>query len=481
MPRFRLRFQIYAAFAVMIGLLLVLSGVAFVQASVMRAATADLVSHAIPLQEAGEAVVRDMLNEETGVRGFIISYDASYLAPYQQGHDAVASDLSRLKSLAAGTPSESDAGNLAAEVQRVEQIHQQLIESARSGNVSGASLSIGESKTAFDALRATADSLFQRDSAMEAQADANSTAAAVRIQVSIIAVTLASLLLAGLMAVMLGRALRRQLVQAISETASNASQISSASIEQEHIASDQASAIDQVTSTTEELNAVAKESAERARRVADESHRALEAAQRGIVAMDNNVSQMSEVKQQVENMASQILALSEQTSQIGTIVSLIDDIAFQTNLLALNAAVEAARAGEHGKGFAVLAAEIRKLAEQSKSATIRIGELVNDIQHATNSTVMLAEQGSRAVDGGVRLAQEVSHIIRSVNQVVEETVTAVNEIAVASQQQLLGSQQIAQAMSGINHNMKQILTGVTQTQGSILSLNDMAAGLRKLV
>ena len=478
----RLSRRLYIGFGLLVGLLLLTAATALVQASIMRQATDQLVNGAIPLRAVSLRLQQDMLNEETAVRGYVITYDEAYLEPYQQGHEAAAGDLARLKALAAASPAlQDDANQLAAQVGRVEQVHQDLIDRVRAGDLAGASTRIGDGKTAFDQLRVASGKLLQVANQAVAQADQRSTDAAKRMQLSMAILAALSLLFAAAAAITLGRDVNRRLVQAISETATSASQISSATTEQEQIASEQASAISEVASTVEQLNTVAQESASRAREVANESREALEAAQRGAEAMNRNLAQMSSVKASVEDMAGKVLALSEQNNQIGVILGLIDDIAFQTNLLALNAAVEAARAGEQGKGFAVLAAEIRKLAEQSKSATVQIGELVKSIERATNSTVMMAEQSTKAVDSGVKLTQEVGEIIQGLGRTVEETVTAVSDIAISSQQQLLGSQQIAQAMSSINLNMRQMLAGVSQTQASILSLNGMAADLQKLV
>ena len=95
------------------------------------------------------------------------------------------------------------------------------------------------------------------------------------------------------------------------------------------------------------------------------------------------------------NIAETILALSEQTQQIGDIIATVNDIADQSNLLALNAAIEAARAGEAGKGFAVVAGEVRSLAEQSRQATAQVKEILGDIQKATNTAVMVTEEGTK--------------------------------------------------------------------------------------
>ena len=119
---------------------------------------------------------------------------------------------------------------------------------------------------------------------------------------------------------------------------------------------------------------------------------------------------MLTLKQKVQIIAELILELSDYIQQIGNTVGIVEDIAEQTNMLALNAAVEAARAGEHGKGFAVVAGEIRKLADESKQATTKISSLINEIEQATNSTVMATEEGTKEIESGVNLAHDIFNL-----------------------------------------------------------------------
>jgi methyl-accepting chemotaxis protein len=127
---------------------------------------------------------------------------------------------------------------------------------------------------------------------------------------------------------------------------------------------------------------------------------ALALTEEGTGAVKHTLGGMSSLKETIEVIAEQILRLSKQTSQIGHITNLVSELANQTNLLALNAAIEAARAGEHGKGFAVVSAEIHKLADQSKKSAERIHTLVLDIHNATNATVMATEEGTKTIVEG---------------------------------------------------------------------------------
>lgn len=135
-------------------------------------------------------------------------------------------------------------------------------------------------------------------------------------------------------------------------------------------------------------------------------------------SISSNADKMLVLRQKIQMIAELILELSEHSQQIGSTISVVDDIAEQTNMLALNAAVEAARAGEHGKGFAVVAGEIRKLADESKQAITKISSLTNNIQCTTNSTVMATEEGSK----------EIESVVKDINIVSANSETLLNLI-----------------------------------------------------
>lgn len=172
-------------------------------------------------------------------------------------------------------------------------------------------------------------------------------------------------------------------------------------------------------------------------------------AANGGQSVDKTVKGMFQLKEAVFESAEKIQVLGEQSQKIGEIIQVIDDIAEQTNLLALNAAIEAARAGEHGKGFAVVADEVRKLAERSGKATKEIANLINDIQSGTQAAVESMEVGTKQVETGVTLAQEagrsLSEIVRGVNT-ADENVHKVMDII---REVLAGSNEITNAINNV--------------------------------
>jgi methyl-accepting chemotaxis protein len=172
-------------------------------------------------------------------------------------------------------------------------------------------------------------------------------------------------------------------------------------------------------------------------------------ARAGKDSVDRTISGMERIRETTEQVARAIRQLGESSSQIGAIVQAIDDIAEQTNLLALNAAIEAARAGEHGKGFAVVADEVRKLAERSGVETKEIAGLIQQIQAVTQEAVQAMEAGLREVEAGSQLAGEAGESLQRIQRAVDEVVNRVMEVSAATQTVNSSSAEVAKAVETV--------------------------------
>ena len=273
----------------------------------------------------------------------------------------------------------------------------------------------------------------------------------------------------------------RSIGEAIAGMSTSSTEIAATVDEHERTVTQQAAAVNETTSTVEELGASSRQSATQAESMAAAAKQSLDATQEGI-RLANQVSEsMTEMKQKVGSVAEQILRLSEQAAQIGGIAKVVGELAGETNMLALNAAVEAARAGEHGKGFAVVAAEVRKLADQSKKSAERTNALVTEIQKATNSAVMVTEEGSRTAD-------EVAAIIGKTLVAFGSISTTVSSVSVGAQQVLLNSRQQAAALGQVTEAMRslaagstQMAAGTAQTKIGVQKLNSVALDLKAMV
>ncbi len=215
-------------------------------------------------------------------------------------------------------------------------------------------------------------------------------------------------------------------------------------------AQDQARQVQGASATATQMASGVEQVAANANQVAAASEQTRAAAEHGAEAVQETVSGMAEIKDVVTRAAEKVEELGSLGEKIGAVVSTIDDIAEQTNLLALNAAIEAARAGEHGKGFAVVADEVRKLAERSGRETKQIAELIQQVQAGTQEAVKAMEQGSSKVEAGSSKAEQAGTALTEILQAVEQTVTQVTEIAGAAQEMAAGARSVTEAMQSIS-------------------------------
>ena len=295
------------------------------------------------------------------------------------------------------------------------------------------------------------------------------------------------------------RTMVRQVRDSASQVASGAGQMASASDESAKVSVQAASAIDEVTSTMHEMSinvqnvvkntqvqasSVAETSAsidqmvtsiqrvaDTAKLLVDISHRSREEAQAGMVTMEKATAGLNRTSQAIQSSAEIIDILGRRADDIGKIIEVIDDLAEQTNLLALNAAIEAARAGEHGLGFAVVAEEVRKLAEKSTQSTKEISELIQGIQKEAREAVENMEHSTTMVQEGLALNKELDAALEKISSVVSEVYKFSQEIGAATMEQSSGSSQIAKATNR--------LTEITQEINS--SVEEQASGAQAVV
>jgi methyl-accepting chemotaxis protein len=246
-------------------------------------------------------------------------------------------------------------------------------------------------------------------------------------------------------------------------------------------ASAQSAAIAETSATVEQVKASAQQATQLAESVAATSREADRIASEGVAAVQDATGGMALIREKVESIADQILALSEQSQQIGEIISTVGDLADQSNMLALNAAIEATRAGEHGRGFAVVAQEIRALAEQSKQATAQVRSILSDVQRATNAAVMATEQGTKGVDAGAQLIDRAGETITELAGVIQDASTSAQQITAAVRQHSIGMEQIVAAMSDISRVTNQNLKATASTQEAAEDLTGLARRLASVI
>jgi methyl-accepting chemotaxis protein len=242
-----------------------------------------------------------------------------------------------------------------------------------------------------------------------------------------------------------------------------------------------AAAISETTTTVEEVRQAARLSAEKAKNVSSNAERVTQISQSGQAAVEDTAAVMLHIRDQMESIAQTIVRLSEQSQSIGGIIAAVTDLADQSNLLAVNAAIEAARAGEQGKGFTVIALEIKSLAEQSKQATARVREILSEVQKATGAAVMATEQGTKAVEAGVRQSAQAGEAIQILTESSTEATQAATQIVASSQQQVIGMDQVGIAMTNISQAGAQTAASMRQAETAAQNLHELGQKLKGLV
>ena len=190
--------------------------------------------------------------------------------------------------------------------------------------------------------------------------------------------------------------------ETVNVLAASSSQILAATTQVASGTAETATAISETTATVEEVQQAVRLNAEKAKNVAKNAQRMAQVSQNGQKAVEEVLSGMNSIREQMDLIGQTVIRLSEQSQSIGGIIASVTEIADQSNLLAVNAAIEAAKAGEHGRGFAVVAQEIKNLAGQSKQSTLQVRNILFDVQKATSAAVLATEQGSKAVETGVK-------------------------------------------------------------------------------
>ncbi|MBN1285767.1 MAG: hypothetical protein JXB47_10240 [Anaerolineae bacterium] len=277
------------------------------------------------------------------------------------------------------------------------------------------------------------------------------------------------------------RVMIAQIREMATQVAEAAAEIQAATTQQSASTSEQESAVSQTMTTVDEVRTTVRQTAERAQMVAGTAQQSVDVSRAGQEAVDDTIDGMDVIRQRVESIAANILMLSERTQQIGEIIQTVNDIADQSKLLALNASIEAARAGEDGKGFGVVAMEVRQLADQSRQATARVRDILGEIQQATNTAVMVTEEGSKGTERGMTLVKHAGDAIRDLASVIEEASQAATQIAASTYQQTNGMDQLVAAMASIKQASAQAAASTRQAERSSQQLLEMARRMEEVV
>lgn len=251
---------------------------------------------------------------------------------------------------------------------------------------------------------------------------------------------------------------------------------------QEQVASveEQLAAVQETAATVDEITQSGAQISRRAQEVITSAQATARTSEKGIAAVDDTARAMDGIREQAETVAANIVALSEKTQAIGDIIATVNDVSERSHLLALNASIEAAAAGEQGRSFAVVAAEMKTLADQAKEATRDVRAILGDIQRGINSSVMLTEEAVKRVASGKERTDATQSAIEEMAHRIQESVQTFQQIVASTNQQQIGIEQVTVALQNIRQASQQTAAStrqLDQAAGDLANLSRVMVGL----
>ena len=254
----------------------------------------------------------------------------------------------------------------------------------------------------------------------------------------------------------------------------SAAQIRASTQEQAASVEQQLAALQETAATADEITHSGARISARAQEVIQAAQQSVQTSSSGLRAVEEAARAMDAIREQGEIVATNIVALSEKTQAIGEIITTVNDISERAHLLALNAAIEAAAAGENGRSFAVVASELKVLADQSKEATVQVRSILGEIQRGINASVMMTEEAVKRVAVGRERSGVTERTIEAITASVQESVQTFQQIVASTNQQQIGIEQVMGALQNIRQASQQTAAGTRQLEVAASSLAELS-------
>jgi methyl-accepting chemotaxis protein len=438
-----------------------------------------LVDHSHQVRTSLALLLSEMKDAETGQRGFLLTGSDSYLEPYDTALRTVKGTLGELRNQTADNPrqlhrldliSSAIDGKFAELKETIDLRRGPGLEAALKIvlNNSGKSIMDQIRNQVADADQEEIDLLKQRAESARSSADTTTGI--------IIWGGLLGAILVGLIGWFITSSLTQQIGGAIGLVTNSSSELQASANQQAVGAKEQATAMTEINTTI-----TSRQIAESAQRVAQNAEQTAGSARLGHGTVEQTHESIGSIRRQVDQIVAHMLELGKKSQEIGSVLDIVSELAEQTNILAINATIEAAGAGESGKRFAVVADEIRKLADRVGGSTKEIRALIDDVRSAVNTTVMSTETGSKAVDAGSRLFGDVAASFKQITGLVTTTTEAAREIELSTKQQASAVEQVNVAIANVTQASMETEASAGQILQTVSQLSSLSRELMRII
>jgi methyl-accepting chemotaxis protein len=434
------------------------------------------------------ADISDLLSQikdaETGQRGYLLTGEESYLDPYKSALAGFKTSLAELKTLTSDNPSEQS--RFARVTPLIESKFAELDNtiSVRRNQGFDAALKIvvtNAGKMFMDQIRAILSEADQEEQTLLQKRSAEARASSDTTMEVILWGGLMGAMVVGAFGWLISKFLSDQIGAAVGQMRSSSSELQAAANQQAMGAKEQASAMAEISTTISELLATSRQIAESAQRVAHNAEQTANSARTGHGTVDLTQDSIVGIRRQVDQIVSHMLELGRKSQEIGAVLDIVSELAEQTNILAINATIEAAGAGDAGKRFAVVAEEIRKLADRVGGSTKEVRTLIDDVRSAVNTTVMATETGSKAVDAGTRQFGDVASTFKQIANLLATTTDAAREIELSTKQQATAVEQVNTAIASVTQASMETETSAGQTLQTVSQMAVLSKALMRII
>lgn len=417
------------------------------------------------------------------VRSYVIAPRDKFLEDMAESRDALVARLDDLR----GRATTDEERRLIERVARANDVMQDAWDGLVAQKQAGADMEAiaayfsQHSTTTVRALDDAFNDLSDRERQILEAATVRSTKEASNAIIALSVSAIITTVLAILAATTLSRGLRRRIGAAVHGVQSSSTELEAAAHQQVSSTQELTSTTNEITVTIRELLATSRQIAESAQRVVTIADQTRASSKNGDETVKRTQDAIVRIKGQVDQIVNRMVDLGRKSQQIGSILELINELAEQTNILSINASIEAAGAGETGKRFAVVADEIRRLADHVGGSAREIRTLIDEIRAAANATIMATEDGSKSVEAGAKQFGEVLATFTGIADQVTLTNEAAREIELSTRQQTTAVEQLNVAIGGVAQAAKETSASSTQTLATCSELAEVSRQLSALV